>query len=224
MEQGETAPSRNQGKDYRRNIFRNKKSLERRVGSRRSKLVYFLWIQIISKLKRSKRGFLPPQATHPPTAHHTNKRKKPFARGAAKGFRAIFGSGLLSHMTLCSIIGDGELNFRVRNGVGCTLSSMATKEICQNILIRGGRILFEKQDARAISTGQLHASRRFHLRPINEVVYLGPSGLASGRTYLKAGFPLRCFQRLSLPHLATLLCRWHDNRSTSGVSIPVLSY
>ena len=36
-------------------------------------------------------------------------------------------------MTLCSIIGDGELNFRVRNGVGCTLSSMATKEICQNI-------------------------------------------------------------------------------------------
>ena len=184
-----------------------------------------------------------------------NKARKPLARGAARGFGAIFGSGLLSHMTLCSIIGDGELNFRVRNGVGCTLSSMATKEIsahllqsdgvtlcapcpslfrnvtgrrkrccCQNILIRGGRILFKKQDARAISTGQLHASRRFHLRPINEVVYLGPSGLASGRTYLKAGFPLRCFQRLSLPHLATLLCRWHDNRSTSGVSIPVLSY
>ena len=47
------------------------------------------------------------------------------------GLRKIFGSGLLSHMTLCSIIGDGELNFRVRNGVGCTLSSMATKEIWQ---------------------------------------------------------------------------------------------
>ena len=58
---------------------------------------------------------------------------------------------------------------------------------------------FEKQDARAISTGQLHPSQGFHLQPINEVVYLGPSGLASGRTYLKAGFPLRCFQRLSLP-------------------------
>ena len=83
---------------------------------------------------QAKRGFLPPQATHPPTAHHTNKRKKPFARGAAKGFRAIFGSGLLSHMTLCSIIGDGELNFRVRNGVGCTLSSMATKEISGHLL------------------------------------------------------------------------------------------
>ena len=39
-------------------------------------------------------------------------------------------------MNLCSIIGDGELNFRVRNGVGCTLSSMATKEILSNIITR----------------------------------------------------------------------------------------
>ena len=150
--------------------------------------------------------------------------KKAPALEAAGAFRAIFGSGLLSHMTLCSIISDGELNYRVRNGVGCTLSSMATKEILSNIITRDGRNFSRKQDARAISTGQLHASRRFHLQPIDEVVYLGPSGLASGRTYLKAGFPLRCFQRLSLPHIATLLCRWHDNRSTSGVSIPVLSY
>ena len=91
-------------------------------------------------------------------------------------------------------------------------------------ILNGRKVSFRKQDARAISTGQLHASRRFHLRPIYGVVFPGPSGLASGRTYLKAGFPLRCFQRLSLPHIATLLCRWHDNRSTSGVSIPVLSY
>ena len=157
-------------------------------------------------------------------AKGNEEMKKARALEAAGAFRAIFGSGLLSHMTLCSIIGDGELNYRVRNGVGCTLSSMATKEILSNIITRDGRIFSRTQDARAISTGQLHASRRFHLQPINEVVYLGPSGLASGRTYLKAGFPLRCFQRLSLPHIATLLCRWHDNRSTSGVSIPVLSY
>ena len=52
---------------------------------------------------------------------------------AAKGFLKDVVSGLLSHMTLCSIIGDGELNFRVRNGIGCTLSSMAINEICQNI-------------------------------------------------------------------------------------------
>ena len=96
--------------------------------------------------------------------------------------------------------------------------------LLSNVLKQGWKDFFEKQDARAISTGQLHPSQGFHLQPIDEVVYLGPSGLASGRTYLKAGFPLRCFQRLSLPHIATLLCRWHDNRSTSGVSIPVLSY
>ena len=82
----------------------------------------------------------------------------------------------------------------------------------------------EKQASRAISIGQLSVSQRLHLGPINRIVYPGPSGLATGNTYLKAGFPLRCFQRLSLPHIATLLCRWHDNRSTSGVSIPVLSY
>ena len=134
---------------------------------------------------------------------------------------------LLSHVRMRSIIDDGELNCRVRNGVGCTLSSMATKEISSNFIIdRGEGSLFiqEKQDSRAISIGQLHMSPCFHLRPIDEVVYLGPSGIAPGKTYLKAGFPLRCFQRLSLPHIATLLCRWHDNRSTRGASIPVLSY
>ena len=39
-----------------------------------------------------------------------------------------FGSDLLSHMNLCSIIGDEELNFRVRHGIECTLFSMAAKK------------------------------------------------------------------------------------------------
>ena len=45
-----------------------------------------------------------------------------------------------------------------------------------------------------------------------------------GTTRFQVGFPLRCLQRLSRPHIATLLCRWRDNRSTSGASTPVLSY
>ena len=45
-----------------------------------------------------------------------------------------------------------------------------------------------------------------------------------GKTYLKTSFPLRCFQRLSLPHIATRRCHWRDNRYTSGASTPVLSY
>ena len=37
------------------------------------------------------------------------------------------GGGLLSHQLPGSIIGDGGLNFRVRNGIGCTPASMTTK-------------------------------------------------------------------------------------------------
>ena len=34
---------------------------------------------------------------------------------------------------------------------------------------------FYGQAERAISTGKLHALLRFHILPINQVVYLGPS-------------------------------------------------
>ena len=72
----------------------------------------------------------------------------------------------------------------------------------------------------AISTGQLHALPRFHIQPINVVVYYG----SIGRTSFEVSFPLRCFQRLSFPYLATRHCGWRHNRSTSGMFIPVLSY
>ena len=81
------------------------------------------------------------------------------------------------------------------------------------------------QASRAISTAQLKALLPLHLRPINVVVYHGPSGgLRRGTPGLEVGFPLRCFQRLSRPHIATLRCGWRHNRHTSGVSDPVLSY
>ena len=76
------------------------------------------------------------------------------------------------------------------------------------------------QDNRAISTGKLNALPHLHTRPINVVVYHG----SQGRTRFEVGFSLRCLQRLSRPHLATLHCRWRDNSSTRGASIPVLSY
>ena len=76
------------------------------------------------------------------------------------------------------------------------------------------------QADRAISTGKLNALLRLHTRPINVVVYHG----SQGRTRFEVGFSLRCLQRLSRPHVATLHCRWRDNSSTRGASIPVLSY
>jgi hypothetical protein len=51
----------------------------------------------------------------------------------------------------------------------------------------------------------------------------GVSRLSTWKVHLEAGFPLRCFQRLSLPNVAIqpyLADNWH----TSGSSIPVLSY
>ena len=48
--------------------------------------------------------------------------------------------------------------------------------------------------------------------------------LSNGTLLLEVGFTLRCLQRLSLPHFASLLCRWHDNSCTSDASTPVLSY
>gem|GEM_PF-2545952 len=45
-----------------------------------------------------------------------------------------------------------------------------------------------------------------------------------GKPNLGAGFALRCFQCLSHPDVATLQCRWRDNRYTVGPFTPVLSY
>ena len=45
-----------------------------------------------------------------------------------------------------------------------------------------------------------------------------------GKSSFEVGFPLRCIQRLSLPYLATQLCRWRDNWPTRGMSTSVLSY
>ena len=44
------------------------------------------------------------------------------------------------------------------------------------------------------------------------------------RSHLKDGFTLRCFQRLSVPDVATQLYAWRHNWYTIGPSTPVLSY
>ena len=77
---------------------------------------------------------------------------------------------------------------------------------------------------RLISIGQLHALLHLHLRPIYDVVYIEPYSIKDERSYLRVSFTLRCFQRLSLPDVATQLCPWQDNWCTRGLSIPVLSY
>src|SRR5947209_20519232 len=78
---------------------------------------------------------------------------------------------------------------------------------------------------RPISTGQLEPVTRLP-RPAYQPSRL-PGGLTpsrGGRPHLEASFPLRCFQRLSLPNVANQPCTWRYNWHTRGSSVPVLSY
>ena len=82
-----------------------------------------------------------------------------------------------------------------------------------------------RSSPRPVSTGQLSTLRCLHFRPINPVVWLGAlPNLVGGRPHLEGCFPLRCFQRLSLPDVANQPCPWRDNWHTRGPSVPVLSY
>ena len=160
------------------------------------------------------------------------------------------GSDLLSQGLSHSTIGAEEFNGRVRDGIGLKLLARTTRPakdkdtkqavVCletlighpshkrsQNLRFRvssGHRCMDTENESnqanRTISTGKLHALPHFHTRPINVVVYHG----SQGNTRFEVGFPLRCFQRLSRPYIAMQHCRWHDNCSTRGTFIPVLSY
>ena len=163
------------------------------------------------------------------------------------------GGDLLSHVLGRSTIGAGAFHGRVRNGIGCGHPAMTTRSPrrtrprpslgggqTHGTRLRGrlhldtaggeapdglaaahgaGHAKADQAD-RGISTGQLQALPPVHTRPIDVMV----CHASQGNARLEEGFPLRCFQRLSRPHLATRRCRWRDNRYTRGASIPVLSY
>ena len=73
---------------------------------------------------------------------------------------------------------------------------------------------------RRISTPRLNALLHVHLVPINVVISHGSQTIPN----LGVGFPLRCFQRLSFPDIATGRCHWRDSPQTRGQFISVLSY
>ena len=84
--------------------------------------------------------------------------------------------------------------------------------------------LFLRSSPRPISIDKLshHCVYTVNLSTLSSA--RGLTTLRYGISYLEASFTLRCFQRLSQPHSATLPCRWRDNRCTVGAFIPVLSY
>lgn len=129
----------------------------------------------------------------------------------------------------CSTIGAERLSFRVRNVTGrfplamaaetllmfqkptTTISLLCSRPYIENHSVDASTKNGVLSSHRLISTGQLHALLRFHIRPINPVVWLGASHPKVWKSHLEAGFPLRCFQRLSIPNVANQRCSWRNN-------------
>ena len=161
------------------------------------------------------------------------------------------GSDLLSHTLRCSTIGAEGLHGRVRNGVGCFPLAITTRSTQRaNTVPKSGAGMFldndicirysctysfcERPQVPGLSLRTMYAIKPVErLVPVSFTHYCASTpGLSTwwsstaliGKTSFEGGFPLRCFQRLSLPYLATQLCHWRDNWSTRGTSTPVLSY
>ena len=151
---------------------------------------------------------------------------KPSAyRGAAFGRP---GSDLLSRALRRSTIGAEGFHGRVRDGIGCWPLAIATRP-CRDQRTS----VFTRSWACRCKRARLTIKRSIErLVPVSTGVaaFAPPAyrrdGLSrlSTRPGFEGGFPLRCFQRLSRPHLATRRCGWRHNRYTRGASIPVLSY
>ena len=82
-----------------------------------------------------------------------------------------------------STIGPGGLNFRVRDGNGCGPSGKAAgNRQASHAILESRHVEAELeqeairgQAARPISTGKLNPLQGLHLRPINLVIFQGPS-------------------------------------------------
>ena len=121
---------------------------------------------------------------------------------------------MAKHIEMCLLFGD----FLVPSGLN--RPRRTGKSFQAFACVSASEVLFRFPNRiRTISTSRLNALLRFYLKPINVIIFHGPM-----ISYLETGFPLRCFQRLSIPDIATRQCHWRDSRQTRGQFIPVLSY
>ena len=144
----------------------------------------------------------------------------------------------------CSTMGAGGLNFCVRNGNRWDPTAVATGKkpaadaafqmyndseckgpICVRWKVPGHECLIKtKPHERLVLVS--YTRRRAYTSSLS--TWWSSRALQGtevpGRSYLGWGFVLRCFQRLSLPDIATQRCHWRDNWITMGLSNPVLSY
>ena len=98
----------------------------------------------------------------------------------------------------------------------------------------------KRNNVQFISISWLNGSLHLHLRPINLVIFQETvlhhlfvqlfffkilyTKMVQELPNLGRGFPLICFQRLSLPNVATQRCGWRHSWYTRGSFSKVLSY
>ncbi len=124
-----------------------------------------------------------------------------------------------SYFPFYSIIATTVLNCRIRNENGCDHCVESPEPNIQFGKPKVLKLYFSEQVMlsnityvmfrfpnrnRVISTPQLNVLLRLHLVPINVVISHGPQTIIN----LEVGFPLICFQRLSIPDIATRQCPW----------------
>ena len=159
----------------------------------------------------------------------------------------------LPHPPRCSTIGAVGLSFRVRNETGRFPNAMTTASSsshppnttgtnpkaleCGLRVIRivvastrltiphkGGRVLFSVGPLVPVGSRAHYCASTSGLSTQSSTGGLHTPQVGCRKPHLGAGFPLRCFQRLSLPNVANQPCTWRYNWHTRGSSIPVLSY
>ena len=164
------------------------------------------------------------------------------------------GSDLLSRVLRRSTIGAGEFHGRVRDGIGCISPrhdhqagegqelmgrrwpphERKIRSLAAGVWPAGSCWSCCPMFTLSGWTGIMRAMKPIELLVPVSFTHCCAStpGLSTwwsstaliGSTRFEVRFPLRCLQRLSSPYLATLQCGWRHNRSTRGMSIPVLSY
>ena len=131
----------------------------------------------------------------------------------------------LPHTRVCSTIGAGRLNFRVRYGTGCFPFAMVAVTLWRCVEHALVPVLCTHPPFMVVGVCVGWVCYCL-LPPAYQPSHLlgALPGCPGGKPHLETSFPLRCFQRLSLPNVANQPCSWQNNWHTRGSSIPVLSY
>ena len=127
------------------------------------------------------------------------------------------GNDLLFHALRQSTISANSFHFRVRDGIECLSIAIVTRKLfvenfsLYDIVIKPIELLVLVSFIHCCTSTSNLSTWWSSTTPI-------------GKSSIQVGFPLRCFQRLSRPYIATQRCSWQNNWYTRGTFIPVLSY